>query len=173
MTRRGSDSLAPVHPTPPCAFPGSLRAQFLLPAEQPALRPSLSAPTSPGEGRVPGLPRVSALPGARWLPWHQGASREGAAPRPAGSGVTGSLCQQTEAGCMFCPTSALTGGGVRSVLPSPPPRSRGSLLPPSPQLLRGLSQRLRAGGRPQRLQETGARPACRHDNAARLVPPGG
>ena len=35
---------------------------------------------------------------------------------------------------MFCPTSALSGGGVRGVLP-PPPRSRGSLLPPTPQLL--------------------------------------
>ena len=39
---------------------------------------------------------------------------------------------------MFCPTSALSGGGVRGVLP-PPPRSRGSLLPPTPQRLRGLS----------------------------------
>lgn len=65
---------------------------------------------------------------------------------------------------MFCPTSALTGGGVRGVLP-PPPRSRGSLLPSTPQLLKGLSQRLWAGGRPQRLQETRARPACRHGNA--------
>lgn len=141
-----------------CGVPGAL---FLLRAEQPA---PPSPPTSPGEGRArsPWSERAS---GSTLITMAAGASREGAAPRPRpGSRVTGSLCQQTGAGCVFCPTSALTGGGVRGILP-PPPRSRGSLLPSTPQLLKGLSQRLWAGGRPQRLQETRARPACRHGNA--------